>query len=1123
MNKTALSAGLTVAIFSMMSAVSGQTRTYPVSFGPERTPGPLLVTRATVDGTTLTMSGGGLEGRVVKLRQGRFLELDRPTGTTTQIGSPALPVISALLEVPFGAHDFQVTILSEEWTEHDLSEFCDADYLMPCQPPLVKLPGASANARTHFDRAAYTRDAFTPEDTVLVEEAGIMREHRLIRVAVHPLQYNPVAHRVRILSQMVLNVTHRGGDKKATGQLQERYASPFLDRILANRVANHGAASQPLKRPGSGLKSRTLSTPIGYLIVVHDSLTSAIQPLADWKTHVGYDVTVAPTSTAGTTAAQIKSYIETAYNTWPVPPQFVLLVGDSGLIPGFQGSETYSITDLDYTLMNVGDYFPDLFIGRLSATNTTQLQNVLNKVLYYEQLASVSQPWIKDAAFMASTDNYQISEGTHNFVINNYLNPAGYTSDKLYTVSYGATTADVSNSLNAGRSLAVYSGHGSETSWADGPPFGQSNINALTNSNEYPIICSHACLTGDYEYAECFGETWQRAAGKGGVMFWGASTYSYWDEDDILEKGMFEACYADGIPFITGMTNEGLLTLFSHYGGSGLSKYYFQEYNVLGEPSMLLRTEQPVIPVVTHDAALPVGSAVLSVTVLAGGSPVEGALVHAAKGSEVFVSAMTDTTGSISLPVNTITPGSLDLVVTGQNLVVYEASVSVFVPSGPYVILDGYTVNDTVGGNGDGNIDIGETIELPISATNIGLSPALGVTATLTTLDPMIVITDNTEILGDIASGATAFSPDDFDFTVSPSCEDGRLVPFTVTFTDSGTGSWSNTLYLTVNAPKTVFESHQVTELTGNHDGILDPGETVCFGVTLRNDGHHVAENVSVQLHTSSPYCNITAGSSSYSSLLPGASGSNNTPLTAALAIGAPVTNVVVNVDIYRGTDLVGTDQFTFEIGETPILIIDLDPTHNSAPAIEASMTANGMSYDSTLSWPSNLSDYRALFICLGIYSDNTVLDTTQANALVAFMQGGGCVYMEGGDCWAYDSNRAIYSGAFGISGTDDGTSDTGTILGQSGTIAAGLSLSYTGDNNWMDHLSALPGATLIFRNQSPVYGNGVARDTKTHRSIGVSFEFGGIADGPGGTKDQWMGTILRYFSARWRPISRTR
>ncbi len=1117
MRKLATAAVLAIAVIATAHSGLGQrTSARHVTLGSRPTSGALEVTAATTDGMTFEARAGALQGQVLHLPEGRFLDLRRSEGTTTEIGAPALPVLGALVDVPYGARDVRVRILDEEWKVLRLPELYDADYLMPFQPPMPKVQGARENAELHLNRSAYARSTFGPETKVLVSDAGIMRGHRLMRVSVHPVQYNPMARSVRVLSRMTFQLTYEGADWEATERIQKRYASPFFDRVFENRVANHALHGR-LAASTRGGRSAALALPVGYLIIAHDSLVSTIQSLADWKEHIGYDVTVAGTSTAGTTTSQIKNYIQTAYDTWPIPPQFVLLVGDSNLIPGFQGGESYAITDLDYVLMDAGNFLPDIFIGRFSARTTTHLTNILDKVLYYEQLDTTSEPWVKKAAFMAGYDNYTVSEGTHNYVISNYLNPAGYTSDKLYQVTYGATTADVSNSLNDGRSLAVFSGHGSTTSWADGPPFSQGNVNALTNLYEYPVACSHACVTGDFSVTECFAETWQRAPGKAGVVFWGSAPSTYWDEDDILEKGMFETGFGDGNYVISEMTNGGLMAVNNYYSGGGLTEYYYEGYHVFGEPSMFLRTEQPLVPVVTHETALAVGSAVLNVSVTAGG-PVEDALVHVAKGTEVFDSVYTDATGTATLNISTLTPGIMELVVTGHNLVMYEADVTIFVPSGPYVVLDDYIVDDTVGGNGDGDIDIGEAIELPVAGYNVGTTTAFGVVATLGSTDPMVTITDATETLGNITSGSVVWTPDDFDFTVDANCPDGYLVPFTVTFTDSGSNSWDYAVNLVVNAPNVVFDAYTVTEAPGNGNGWADPGETVNIGLDLLNDGHHVAEDVSVQLHTADPYCTITQGTSDYVDLLPDAAGSNLTILSADISSSCPTPHdMLVNADIYCGVDLIGTEQIVFTVGKTPVLVVDLDPNHTSAPSIEAALTALGVSHETTLSWPTDFDQYQSVFVCLGIFYDNTELTSSQANALVAFMQGGGRAYMEGGDCWYYDDYASTYRDDFGINALDDGSSDTGTILGQSGTFTAGMSFSYTGENNWMDQISARSGASLIFRNQSPSYGDGVAYDAGAYKSVGLAFEFGGLVDGTGGTKLALMMEICRFLDIEVR------
>jgi hypothetical protein len=904
---------------------------------------------------------------------------------------------------------------------------------------------------------------------------------------------------------MEIEVSFSGADLAATERIQRRYASPQFDAILEQVSANH-----------SFVKARGVpALPMGYLIIVPPTFETGIQPFADWKSRMGYHVTVVTTAVTGSTNTQIKAYIQNAYATWSVPPTYVLLVGDVNYIPGFQGSDTGSVSDLYYTTMDAGNYFPDLMIGRISVANTTQLATVVGKQLDYEQVTWPDTSWIKKATFMASTDNHTVSEGTHNYCINNYLLPAGYICDKLYTYTYGATTQDVKDSLNAGRSLAVYSGHGYETGWADGPPFSPTDVNSLVNLDMYPFVMSHACLTGDFETSECFAETWIRAPGKGGLNFWGASTYTYWDEDDILEKRMFQAAFDEGTYHYAGMTNQALLYLYDYYGGSGRTQYYFEAYNVHGDPSIFLHTEEPRDFNVTHETAVTVGYAQVHVSVILRGTPAANALVCLLKEGEVFESAYTDMSGSATIDVSTTTPGFLDITVTGHNGIPYQDQIVVIVPDGPYMVLHDEAIADVAGGNGDGNIDVGETIDLQIAGKNVGVEVSQGVTATLTTTDPMVTITDGDESFGDVNPDEVVWCADDFDFEVDLMCEDGHTVPFTVTFQDTAANSWDYTLNMVVNAPKMLFDSFALDDGAGNGDGIADPGETVNFDVTLLNDGHHVGENVSVTLHSADAYCSVTQPTSSYPNILPGNTGINLAPFTFEIDPSCPIGHtVLVNVDIYREGSLVDADQFAFTVSKIPVLIVDLDETHNSAGAISAALTALGIEHETTMSWPTRFDLHANLFICLGIFYDNTELTLTQANELIAFLQAGGNVYMEGGDCWYYDDNADVYSPYFGITADSDGTSDTGTIVGQPGTIAEGLSFQYTGDNNWMDHLGTMSGSKLIFRNQSPVYGNGVSHDTGTYRTIGVSFEFGGLSDGMGGTKLEWMEEIVHYLVA---------
>ncbi len=532
----------------------------------------------------------------VQLSEGAFatIEASTATGYTVVRGDPKLPMITYIFEIPIGAQPV-VTVTDAVWTQTSLAAEGVPVLVVPVQSSVVKLPGATAEFT--MNPAAYAADGFQPSAIASAQVIGEVRGHRAVMVEVTPVQYNPVTGEVRLLTSCSISVNLPGSDMDQTRAVLTRYCSPSFDTFDQNFFDNYGTLEQ-------GVPARQTE---GYLIIVYDSFVEEIQPFADLKTTQGYGVTVTKTSQipGGVTKENIKAYINTAYTTWPVPPTYVLLVGDSPQIPTYTGTETGTCTDLYYTTLVGSDYFPDVFIGRFSASTEAQVTTIVDKTVYYETGDFPSTDWIKKAAMTASDDGtyWSLAEGTQNFVISTYLDPAGFTSDKLYAHTYGAGTAQVLASVNAGRGIVCYTGHGSETSWG-GPAFSQSNVNSLTNDGMYSFVASHACLTNQFTVGECFGETWTRAPHKGGFAFWGATDYSYWDEDDILERGMYKGWFVENIEFICGMTNYGLHEVYTYYSGGGMSKYYYEEYNLLGDPSAVVwrDTPNPNLPPNTPDA-----------------------------------------------------------------------------------------------------------------------------------------------------------------------------------------------------------------------------------------------------------------------------------------------------------------------------------------------------------------------------------------------------------------------------------------------------------------------------------------------------------------------------------------
>jgi len=188
------------------------------------------------------------------------------------------------------------------------------------------------------------------------------------------------------------------------------------------------------------------------------------------------------------------------------------------------------------------------------------------------------------------------------------------------------------------------------------------------------------------------------------------------------------------------------------------------------------------------------------------------------------------------------------------------------------------------------------------------------------------------------------------------------------------------------------------------------------------------------------------------------------------------------------------------------VCVIELDQTPSSGDEWVDLLSGFGLSWHYTTEWPSSLSDYDCLVICLGMNPHNTQLSSAEANELASFLSAGGAAYMEGGNCFAQDSARTIYRSYFGVSSASSGSSLTGTLLGLSGQPTAGMSFTYDGDVASSDHLNPSGTADGVIW-QSGNYKT-VTYSTGTYSTVGSSFEFAGLVDGSNPSRAKKLSAI---------------
>uniref|UniRef100_A0A7C4XKL2 T9SS type A sorting domain-containing protein n=1 Tax=candidate division WOR-3 bacterium TaxID=2052148 RepID=A0A7C4XKL2_UNCW3 len=334
-------------------------------------------------------------------------------------------------------------------------------------------------------------------------------------------------------------------------------------------------------------------------------------------------------------------------------------------------------------------------------------------------------------------------------------------------------------------------------------------------------------------------------------------------------------------------------------------------------------------------------------------------------------------------------------------------------------------------------------------------------------------------------------------------------------------------LNYTGTQPYLRFLKSKVYDTGGNNNGRLDPGETANLTAFLKNIGGIDLNNLTTILSTTSPYITINDNSGYFGTLMIDSTKENFLdPYVLEVSPDAPQGHMAQFQLIALDGTFVDTFFFNLVIGTYHYLVWNPDPTSAPGQAMHNILDSLGYSglYSTTLP-TTDLGIYQAILVCVGVWPNNYVIyaSSPEADALVDYLNSGGRLYLEGGDVWYYDPLIGGYNFCplFGINALLDGSLDLGPIQGQTNTFTNQMYFNYNGENNYMDHISPSgTGAFLIFRDVDQAYDCGVARDAGSYRTVGVSFELGGLVDGSDvSTRAALLDSILHFFGIFQTPV----
>lgn len=816
---------------------------------------------------------GGLQSVEVKTEKGNFNELILPEGYSVgELGAPKLPAVKNLIEIPFGA-EVSVKVKSYTVTDYKLADYGLNFPVMPAQPSIRK-DWNEDEIPFEYNLQAYQKNEFSRSDIASLEVLGVMRGVRVGRLDISPVKYNPATGTIRVYNNLEVEISFNGSDKALTEYIKASTYSPYFEapygKIL-NSQKDYPAHPDLTKYP------------VKMIVVANRMFEADLQPYFEWKTKKGFILDVAYTDVIGTSATQIKNHIYGLYNaaTPEDPaPSFVVIVGDSAQVfPSAYGSASGGVTDLYYGSVD-GDIFPEMYVGRFPVQTVQQLNNMIEKILYYEKYEFEDPTFLDKATLIAGEDgtwNPRVGQPTVHYGTQNYWNAAnGFTTVNAYLNSYSG----VYDPDRIAVSFINFTAHCSPTSWA-GPTLTPAMVHAFTNTGKYPLAVGNCCQSSQFSVNESIGEAWVRAAQKGAIGYIGSVPSTYWFEDFYWAVGAFpivgtnngyvptfaetslgahDAGFVSNYVSIAALNFVGNLAVSEahtqSYQTHSNPTYYWQAYQIFGDPSLVVYNTQADDNVVSHMAIMPKGVTTYTVNAL------PGSYVAISKDGVLHGAALVDESGEVEvIIVPILDDGNVDIVVTKPQRKPYMVQVPAAALVGPYIVLDSYVVNDSQGNN-NGLIDYTETLTLDMVAKNVGADPATTVTATITINDPYVtLIGSNTMTFGAIQAGTnnTATVTNALTLQVAADVPNQYKPTFAMVFTD-GTTEWNANLKLTINAPVLALAANYTMDDTqGNSNGRLDPGETAVITFKIHNNGHATANAPQAMLVGDCAYLTITA------------------------------------------------------------------------------------------------------------------------------------------------------------------------------------------------------------------------------------------------------------------------
>lgn len=500
---------------------------------------------------------------------------------------------------------------------------------------------------------------FWPENTYEEMEIDNYRNQNIINIGITPLMYDYSANKTRIYTKLQYKIDYSDSNIQST-----IYYEPGSLLNPSCSLKTDGSRMTRIDTPGSSIKADA-----GYIILSVSEFKDILQEFVSWKKLLGYNV-IEIYRDNWDSAESVKNAIKEQYEN-DNTILYLLIVGSNEKIPAFSieyGSdapiltkETHYITDFPFSCMgDEKDTFAELYCGRWPINNSFDLQTIIDNTIWYEHAPTTRESFYNHATHFSffddknhdgiedgrmvktSEDVREYVQDKHDILVDRFYSidskdrenwPSGWNvyetrsapfPDELLheNFDWNAKPTDIVNAIDEGRLYLLYEGHGHHTEWAYGNNqiFGSEYLQNMRNYDEFPLVFSICCNTGDHAKQDCFarhiltnkiGGTFAIFAATGGALsiqdpkytsllineIWPLPGFSLQSHRNYDLTNYFEwntPYPLEPIRQLGPMLNFAT-RCFKTFSSEFLSLYPKHIYHLFGDPSVYFKAEVPQV------------------------------------------------------------------------------------------------------------------------------------------------------------------------------------------------------------------------------------------------------------------------------------------------------------------------------------------------------------------------------------------------------------------------------------------------------------------------------------------------------------------------------------------------